>query len=188
MGLLTQKDSTILRNYFKEMAKLRGFTVTYIYPVAENTTIHGQILPEFSSEYTLDIVFESNPKIKTLKNYGWVSENNEDNPSIAYLPYDTPNIQTKARLKLQSIGTNKDGKWFEITDIHESFEYPDAYICKLAPVYKTKKYKKDYSETNNNYLESDNQPDEATRHIKEINKDIDKTLIHKDDNFKFLNI
>lgn len=193
MGLLTGEDSKLFRQFFKEMAYLRGISVDYIYPVDEDVSIHGQIFPEFSSIFKLDIIFESTPKVKTLKNYGWVSENPEDKPYIAYLPYDTPHIQTKARLKLFPIGSEKDGKWFEITDMHESFEFPDAYICKLAPVYVNEKEKLDYEQTNNNYIEGDNQPDENTHHNEEINLDLEKNLGKKDEkpddgNFTYLKI
>ena len=84
-------------------------------------------------------------------------------------------------------------KWFEITDIHEAIEFPDAYICKLAPVFITKKEKLDYEQTNHNYINGDNQPDENTHHNEEINKDLEKH-IEKDlkntlnDNFTYLNI
>lgn len=193
MGLLTGEDSKLFRQFFKEMAYLRGISVDYIYPVDEDVSIHGQIFPEFSSIFKLDIIFESTPKVKTLKNYGWVSENPEDKPYIAYLPYDTPHIQTKSRLKLFPIGSEKDGKWFEITDMHESFEFPDAYICKLAPVYVNEKEKLDYEQTNNNYIEGDNQPDENTHHNEEINLDLEKNLGKKDEkpddgNFTYLKI
>ena len=193
MGLLTGEDSKLFRQFFKEMAYLRGISVDYIYPVDEDVSIHGQIFPEFSSIFKLNIIFESTPKVKTLKNYGWVSENPEDKPYIAYLPYDTPHIQTKARLKLFPIGSEKDGKWFEITDMHESFEFPDAYICKLAPVYVNEKEKLDYEQTNNNYIEGDNQPDENTHHNEEINLDLEKNLGKKDEkpddgNFTYLKI
>ena len=110
MGLLTGKDSTLFRNFFKEMTKLRGISVEYTYPVDEEVSIHGQIFPNFSSLYNIDIIFESNPKIKTLKNYGWVSETSDDKPYVAYLPYDTPNIQTKSRIKITPIGSIKNGK------------------------------------------------------------------------------
>ncbi len=195
MGLLTQEDSTLFRQFFKEMAKLRGLPIEYIYPVDEETSIHGQIFPEFSSIVDLDIIFENNPKVKTLKNYGWVSEDSSDKPYIAYFPFDTPYIQTKARMRLKPIGSDKPGKWFEITDIQHAIEFPDAYICRLAPVFETEKEKLDYSETNNNYIEGDNQPDESTHHNKEINKDIEKHLenelkeqLEENKNFKYLNI
>lgn len=195
MGLLTGEDSKLFRQFFKEMAKLRGISVQYIYPVDEEVSIHGQIFPEFSSIYDIDIIFESTPKIKTLKNYGWVSEDSSDKPYIAYLPYDTPHIQTKARLKLFPIGSEKDGKWFEITDINEAIEFPDAYICRLAPVYVTEKEKLDYEQTNNNYIEGDNQPDEDTTHNHEINDNLEKhindNVIEKEkksENFTYLKI
>lgn len=195
MGLLTQEDSTLFRQFFKEMCYLRGLPIEYIYPVDEETTIHGQILPEFSSIVDLNIIFDTNPKIKTLKNYGWVSEDSNDKPYIAYFPYDTPYIQTKARMRLKPIGSEKPGKWFEITDITHAIEYPDAYICKLAPVFETQKERLDYSETNSNYINQNNQPDEPTNHHKEINKSLEKHLenelkdrIKENKNFKYLNI
>lgn len=195
MGLLTQEDSMLFRQFFKEMTMLRGISVDYIYPVDETTTIHGQIFPKFSSITKLDIIFESSPKVKTLKNYGWVSESNEDKPYIAYLPYDTPHIQTKSRIKIYPIGSGKDGKWFEITNIQESIEFPDAYICKLAPVFETAQEKSNYNVTNNNYIDGDNQPDQPTNHNKEINKDLEEHIednlkkdLQEDENFTFLKI
>lgn len=195
MGLLTGEDSTIFRQFFEEMAFLRGIEVDYIYPVDEEVSIHGQIFPEFSSVYKLNIVFESSPKVKTLKNYGWFSEDKENKPYIVYLPYNTPHIQTKARLKLYPIGSGKDGKWFEITDIAEAIEYPDTYVCKIAPVFITEKERLDYEQTNNNYIDGDNQPDEPTNHIKEINKDLQEHIdaVNKEgdknnENFVFLKI
>ena len=193
MGLLTKEDSTLFRSFFKEMTKLRGISVDYIYPVDENVSIHGEIFPHFSSIVKLDIMFETNPKIKTLKNYGWVSEDKDDKPYIAYLPYDTPYIQTEARIRINPIGTDKQGKWFEIKDITEAIEYPDAYVCKLVPVYISEEEKLNYEQVNDNYIKGDNQPDENTTHNKLINenleehieKDLKKTL---NKNFTYLNI
>lgn len=191
MGLLVQEDVRLHRQFFKEMAKLRGLHVDYVYPVLEKITIHGQIIPKFSSIFEIDIMFESIPKIKTLKNYGWVSEDNKDKPYIAHFPFDTPNLQVKSRIKILSIDTNKGGKWFEITDISESMEYPEAYVCKLAPIFINDEEKNNYDETNDNYINGINQPDENTLHNKEVNKDLQKQIninLNDDVNFKFLNM
>lgn len=190
MGLLINDDATIFQEFFKELCFLRGISVKYIYPVDEEVSIHGQIFPKFSSVYSLDIIFESNPKIKTLKNYGWVSENQEDKPYIAYLPFDTPHIQTKARLQIIPIGSEKEGKWFEITDIVEAIEFPDAYVCRLAPVFVSDEHRSDYDETNNNYLDMEQQPDQNTNSNEDINEELESTLnkeIH-DNNFHYLNL
>jgi|GEM_PF-3820392 len=193
MGTLTREDSTLFRGFFKEMAKLRGISIEYIYPVEETVTIHGEIQPKFSSIFDLDIIFDSNPKIKTLKNIGWISEDSSDKPYIAYLPYDTPYVQSKARIKIPPIGVNKEGRWFEITDITEGLEFPDAYMCRLVPVYNTEDPRDDYSQTNQNYLEGDNQPDEPTHHIKHINENLEKYIEDNlkkdlDENFTYLKI
>lgn len=195
MGLLTGDDSTIFRQFFKEMTKLRGISIEYIYPIEDEVSIHGEIDSKFSSIYPIDIIFETNPKIKTLKNYGWVSESPNDKPYIAYLPFDTPHIQTKARLKLPSIGGNKSGRWFEITDVTESIEFPDAYICKLVPVFNSDEPMLDYSETNHNYIEGDNQPNESTEHNHGINESLIRHIhdnaeksIDDSKNFSFLKI
>ena len=126
-------------------------------------------------------MFDTNPTIKTLKNYGWVSENRDDKPYIGYFPIDTPKIQTKAKIKISPIGVEKNGKWFEITDIQHAIEYPTSYVCRLAPVFETKPEQLDYSHTNNNYLSKDNQPDQSNNHIKEINEDLEE---HIEDNLK----
>ena len=63
MGLLTQEDSALFRQFFIEMAKLRGLSVDYIYPVDENVSIHGQIFPKFSSN-------RSPPPVSTRRSSG----------------------------------------------------------------------------------------------------------------------
>ena len=181
MGLLIGKDAQVMQKYFKEMSKLIGIPVEYVYPVEEDITIHAEIKSKFSSFYNIDIVFDTNPAIKTLKNYGWVSENRDDKPYIGYFPIDTPEIQTKARIKITPIGVEKKGKWFEITDIQHAIEYPTSYACRLVPVFETEPEQLNYSHTNNNYLTHNNQPDQSNNHIKEINKNLEK---HIEDNLK----
>lgn len=187
MGILVNEDSTLFREFFSEMAALRGISVDYIYPVDEDVEIHGQIFPHFSSIFNINVVFDSTPKVKTLKNYGWFSENSDDKPYIIYFPYDTPHIQTKARIKLYPIGCEKDGKWFEITDISQAIEYPDTYACRVAPVFITDTPKLDYEQTNNNYIDGDNQSDEPTNHIKEINKDLENHIKEVNEQTQFEN-
>ena len=197
MGLLIGKDAQVMQKYFKEMSKLIGIPVEYIYPVEEDITIHAEIKSKFSSFYNIDIVFDTNPAIKTLKNYGWVSENRDDKPYIGYFPIDTPEIQTKARIKITPIGVEKKGKWFEITDIQHAIEYPTSYACRLVPVFETKPEQLNYSHTNNNYLSEDNQPDQSNNHIKEINEDLEEHIENNlkkeldeqvNKNFKYLDI
>lgn len=162
MGLLTQNDAKIFQNWFKECCRLRGIPVKYIYPVQDDVSIYLEIHPKFSDVIDMDIIFDENPSVKTLKRIGWVSEDPEDKPAIAHLPFDTPGLQTKARILIPPIGQAIPGRWFEVTSIHSNLEYPDSYTCTLAPVFETEKAKTNYEESNYNYIEHEraNQPKE----------------------------
>lgn len=182
MGLLTNtKDLELFRNWFKENCLLRGISVKYRYPVTEEISIHSEVDAQFSEEIDLNIVFEQNPNIKTLKRIGWISENPNDKPYIAMLPLDTPYLQMHSRIMIPPVGQAIPGRWFEVTAISCILEYPDCYICTLAPVFDTKPKRDDYSETNYNYIDADraNQPDEDSPNNYALDKD-------KDPNFQFL--
>lgn len=179
MGLLTQSDTLVFQKWFKECCKLRGIAVQYCYPVTEEVSIHGEVQPQFSELFPLDIMFDENPKVKTLKNIGWNSEDPEDKPAIAHLPIDTPQLKTKSRILIPPVGQAIPGRWFEVTTIHANLEYPDSYTVTLAPVFDTEKPKTDVSVTNYNYIKDHraNQPDED----QPANYPVDP-------NFKFLNL
>lgn len=157
MGLLTRNDATMFRHYFKEMAKLRGIRVYYQFPINMNLTVHAEERPDaFSEKQELDIIFEQNPKVNTLRLYGWVPAINEDKPFICSVAYDTPNLSKGCRITIPSPSPIASDNIFVITDIKLNLEFPDCYVCKLAPVYKDRKdISTDYSNSNTNYLKVD---------------------------------
>lgn len=182
MGLLTNsKDLELFQNWFKENCKLRGIAVKYRYPVIEDITIHGEIEPKFSDELDLNIVFDQNPNVKTLKRIGWIAENPEDKPYIAMLPIDTPYLQMHARILIPPVGQAIPGRWFEVTSISSILEYPDCYTCTLAPVFENNKKKTNYDVSNYNYIDAPraNQPLEDSPNNEPLRSD-------ELSNFKFL--
>ena len=154
MGLLTQQDATMFRHYFKEMAKLRGIRVYYQFPVDMNLTVHAEERPAgFSEQIPIDIIFEQNPKVATLRRYGWVTEQNEDKPFICSLAYDVPNLSKGCRITIPSPNPIASDNTFVITDIKMNLEFPDCYVCKLAPVFKdVDTIPKDITDTNTSLL------------------------------------
>lgn len=154
MGLLTQKDSTIFRKFFKEMAKLRGISVAYQYPIDMNFTIYAEEDPKgFSEEIKMDIIFTENPKVTTLRKYGWVSQLPEDKPYMAELPYDAPNLCKGCRISIFPPLPLAPKRVFVITDIQANLEFPDSWVCKLAPVFEKKTTNKlDYKDKNNVFI------------------------------------
>ena len=157
MGLLTKQDSTIHRNFFKEMAKLRGISVIYQYPIDMQFSIYAEEDPTgFSEEIPMDIIFDENPKMATLRRYGWVSEVPEDKPYIATLPYDAPNLCKGCWITIPPPFPLGEGRIFVITEISANLEFPDSWVCKIAPVMKGKPQKPlDYSDTNFNFIKED---------------------------------
>ena len=158
MGLLTRKDSTIFRQYFKEMARLRGIQVIYQYPIDMSFTIYVEENPKgFSEEILMDIIFEENPKVTTLRKYGWISELPEDKPYLAQLPFDAKNLCKGCRIKIKPPLPLADDRVFVITDIQANLEFPDNWMCKLAPVFFAKQPKKnaDYKDKNNVFMNLD---------------------------------
>lgn len=162
MGLLTQNDTCLFRDWFKEVAKLRGVSVKYCYPVDEDISIYSEIDPKFTSPIDMDIIFQEVPEVKTLKKIGWTSEDPSDKPAIAQLPFDAPGLKTKARILIPPIGQAIEGRWFEVTSIHSLLEYPDCYTCTLAPVFDTNEPKIDNENQNFTYIDHEraNQPNE----------------------------
>ena len=153
MGLLTQKDSTLFRGWFKEMAKLRGIHVLYQFPINMKFSKYAEEDPDgFSEPLEMDIIFDSNPKVSTLKRYGWVTETNEDKPYMAQLPFDAPKLEKGCRITIPAPFPMADEGLFVITDIKSNLEFPDSWAVKLAPVFKNKD-----NPENHNYFRDKNE-------------------------------
>lgn len=159
MGELTRKDARLFRSFFKEAAYLRGIEVLYRYVESCDTSIHAEIKPKLSEPIKMDIVFIENPKVNTLRRMGWVSENSDDKPYIAQLPLDAPNLSTKSVIEIPPFKEFCRARKFEITMITTLLEYPDCFTCILAPIFDSKIEKNNYSDTNYNYVNTEDQPD-----------------------------
>lgn len=155
MGLLTNNDAKQFRTWFEEMARLHGISVGYQYPLGDTKTIHSEPNMPMSNPVQLDIIFNENPTVDTLKKHGWVTEIGENKPVIAQVPYNTPNLQRYSRIIIPPIGTVIRERTFEVTAISTILEYPDCWTIKLAPVYNTIKeeHKNDLSNANTSMMD-----------------------------------
>jgi len=173
MGFLTKKDSTLFRTFFKEMSMLRGIPVAYRYVTNKTMTIHGETVPVMSRAIPIDIIFEENPKIATLQKIGWISERPDDKPYIAYLPFDVQSLTSESTVSIPPIDSVGVARNFKVTTINTLLEFPDAYICTLAPIFTTDASKPVYDESNYNYLDSEDTP---------------QNNLPGDSNYEFLNV
>ena len=110
----------------------------------------------YSEPKEIDIIFEENPNMKTLSRYGWVTETTDGLPFLGYFAYDTYKLSKGCRILIPSPFPEQEGRLFVVTEIRSALEYPEAWACKLAPVFHTKPnpeiVEKHISEKNDNYL------------------------------------
>lgn len=157
MGLLTQDDAEIQRGFFNEMCRLLGQTIMYQYPLTVDKTIHSEPNIELSDPVRLDIIFNENPTVDTLRKHGWATEINGSLPVVAQVPYDTPGLARYARITIPPVGNVMRERIFEVTAISTFLEYPDCWTVKLAPVYKSIKEQNDYANGNIEYIDTESE-------------------------------
>ena len=193
MGLLTQNDATLWRGFFVEMAKLRGIPVEYRYVISQKVSIHSEFSYELSEPIPIDIIFDSNPSVSTLRKIGWISENSDDKPYVAQIPFHLPELKVGCTISIKDFDLNST-RDFKITSMKMLLEFPDCWTVTLAPIFFTKAAKTVYTETNYNYLDTpdadvDNDaPDNKYGHEWTRNDDDKGGLRPKDSNFEYLNV
>ena len=92
MANLIQSDIKLFRKRYDEALEMRGIPCTYQFPIIPDTNTQGESLVDsYSEPIDTSIFFESNPKAKTLKRFGWVVENYEDLPFLIHCSWNLPN-------------------------------------------------------------------------------------------------
>ena len=142
-----------IENGLKKWQKCLVKKFGYQYPLNFDKTIHSEPNIELSDPIQMDIIFNENPTVDTLRKHGWATEINGNLPVIAQLPYDAPGLARYARIIIPPVGNVTRERIFEITAISTFLEYPDCWTVQLAPVYNSLKEKNDYVDSNNEYLD-----------------------------------
>ena len=97
MNNLIGPDIQLMRDRYDEALKLQGIPTTYQYPNMASSNIHGESVVDSYSEYIeTSIFFDSNPKVKTFRRYGWVVENDDNLPFLIHCSFNLPHLQKDA--------------------------------------------------------------------------------------------
>lgn len=143
-----------MSDYFDEMAKLLGFEVQYQYPINPELNLYGQMSSDqYSIPINTNIVYEENPKLATLKALGWVSETPDDKPIIAHVSYSLKNLQVNGVFTIPSTNKLHKARKFKVTGIYSINQYPDCWVCTLAPIFDKPVPQTDYHASNYNYID-----------------------------------
>jgi len=138
MPRIIGQDSDIVRRMFWESSKAVGSTAIYHELAEVRKDIYNDPTTKYCAPIVLEVLFDENPKVKMLRDFGWFNEDEEIRPLIVYLPIyrddqrNLLNVQEHALLELVYMGVNKTA-WFRITAKRLDSLYGNYWICKCAP-------------------------------------------------------
>lgn len=158
-GLLINQNTTLHRNWFKEMARLLGVKVIIKIPRNESKdyTDQGELVANYQEPIIVYGVFQEYIDQKTSKLLGWNVEQDEE-ASIIHLPYDIKDMQVGALVIVPSALDKAEGRVFRISEISTTMIYPASIACKLAPEWENElplSQTKDFTQTNFNLLKEE---------------------------------
>lgn len=136
MQSLIQSDIKLMRSRYNEALELQGIACTYQFPNLAKSNTQGE--PEIDSYSELietHIFFESTPKVKTLKRFGWVVENSEDLPFLIHCSWDLPHLQKDSIFRIAGQYSELPERVFRVTNISYDLQAPDHLVATIIPVY-----------------------------------------------------
>lgn len=160
-GVLLNQNAKLHRAYFNEMVRLLGIQVVYRSPKPDkHYTTYSEIDANFEPPILLGCIFEEHPNQATMKKLGWVSSLQE-NSSVIFVPYDTPNIQRGSLFIVPSGIDGAKGRVFRLESMEVDIIYPSSIACTIVPEYEDTYNEQDYdySKSSFNLLSTDESED-----------------------------
>lgn len=163
--LLSKKDISLHRKWFKEFVKLRGINVQYEEPNPnfDKYDLHGETdIKKYLPPITVGCIYDSHPDQKSMKKMGWVAEL-ADSSVMIHVPYDTPGIQAGAIFTIPSGLDDAPPRKFKVLRLQNSAIYPSSISCELGPLLDDRDEKatvRDFRNSNFNLLADDDEDEE----------------------------
>lgn len=133
---LIGRDIELMRVRYDEALQMQGVPAKYQYPNLPDTNVQGEsVVDSYSEDIETHIFFDGNPKVKTLKRYGWVVENDQNLPFLVHCSFNLPQLQKDCLFKLSGQYTNMPDRVFRVTELTCDLQAPDHMIAQVVPVY-----------------------------------------------------
>ena len=136
-GLLVNKDTLLQRKYFKEFARLRGFSSLYCYPLKDkeyNTA--GELVSHYSTPQEVWCILNEINEQSTARKIGWNAELTESLMLLS-VPYDLEHIQVGCLFTIPAAIDDADDRLFRVIEMSTVQLYPASITCRVAPEYRT---------------------------------------------------
>lgn len=136
MQSLIQEDIKLMRARYNEALELQGIACTYQFPNLATTNTQGEpLIDSYSELIDTHIFFDSNPKVKTLKRFGWVVDNSDDLPFLVHCSWNLPHLQKDAIFRIAGQYSELPERIFRVTNISYDLQAPDHLVATIIPVY-----------------------------------------------------
>lgn len=145
MGSLYRNDLYKYSHYFAESAKLLGIDVEYRYITKRNTEKQSgeSIYSNLSEPIKQSIIVEQgNPKIESLKQLGWLTDDNSEQLLVDF-SLETPNLQEGCRFKFVSNENKNQNREYVIIKLSNEILYPTCIKCLCQPIIENETIYKD---------------------------------------------
>lgn len=139
LNSLIQRDITLMRKRYDEALQLQGISCRYQFPVLAGSSTQGDpVIDSYSDLIDTYIFFEGNPKVKTLKRYGWVVANNDDLPFIVHCSWNLPHVQKDSVFRVAGQYSEVSDRIFRVTALSYDLQCADHLVAQVVPCYDEK--------------------------------------------------
>ena len=148
-------DIKLMRRRYDEALQLRGVPAKYQYPLLATSNSQGESVVDSFSEVTdVYIFFDTTPKVKTFKRYGWVVENDDNLPFLIHCSFNLEHLQKDALFTLSGQYSELPDRVFRVTEITYDLQAPDHLVCQVVPVYQEQVAGRTETETKHQFTKS----------------------------------
>lgn len=139
LSSLIQSDITLMRSRYDEALQLQGIACKYQFPMFAGSNDQGDpVIDSYSAMIDTHIFFEGNPKVKTLKRYGWVVANNDDLPFIVHCSWNLEHVQKDSIFRVSGQYSEIPDRVFRVTALSYDLQCADHLVAQVVPCYDEK--------------------------------------------------
>ena len=133
---LIGEDIKLMRARYDEALEQQGIPCRYQFPNLPDSNTQGEpVIDSYSDMIDTHIFFESTPKVKTLKRFGWVVANDENLPFLIHCSWNLPHCQKDSLFRIAGQYAELPERVFRVTELAYDLQAPDHLIAQVVPVY-----------------------------------------------------
>lgn len=133
---LIGEDIKLMRARYDEALILQGIPCRYQFPNLPDSNTQGEpVIDSYSDMIDTYIFFESTPKVKTLKRFGWVVANDDNLPFLIHCSWNLPHCQKDSLFRIAGQYAELPERVFRVTEISYDLQAPDHIVCTAVPEY-----------------------------------------------------